>query len=65
VKITKQKLPCGCPKNWKCDCKEVTCSNPDCGKKFWQNGYSKLSDHILKHKPVCSFECGKALGQIK
>lgn len=35
-----------------------------CGKRFYQSDYSALCDAITKHKPACSYECNKALGQI-
>ena len=42
--------------------KMVACAN--CGKEFLQSNYSLLCDCIMKHKPVCSYECNKALGQV-
>lgn len=34
-----------------------------CGKEYKQSGYSALCDVIMRHKPACSYECNKALGQ--
>ncbi len=43
--------------------REIPCSN--CGKIFVQSPYSVLCNCIMKHKPACSYECNKALGQVK
>ena len=50
------------PRNENVD-REIPCSH--CGKIFVQSPYSALCGMILKHKPVCSYECNKALGQVK
>lgn len=42
---------------------EVPCAN--CGKIFIQSPHGLLCNFIMKHKPTCSYECNKALGQIK
>ncbi len=36
-----------------------------CGKEFMESGYSELARAIMQHKPVCSYECNKAIGQVK
>lgn len=36
-----------------------------CGKTFKQSQLGYLTDRIMKHKPACSYECNKALGQVK
>ena len=41
----------------------MKCSNPACGKLFEYSNFSVLCDSIKGAKPVCSFECGQALGQ--
>ena len=35
-----------------------------CGKEFEQTQLSILSNAIQRHKPACSDECNKALGQV-
>lgn len=51
------------PKNPSGD-KEEICAH--CGKKFDESAYGALTRYILgKHKPACSYECNKALGQAK
>ena len=39
------------------------CAN--CGKEIEISEFSALASFIMKHKPVCSYECNKALGQAK
>jgi len=58
MKERKDKKPKPPPAYW-----EETCAN--CGKKFQQSQLCYLTNVILKHKPVCSFECNVALGQGK
>lgn len=41
----------------------VTCAN--CQKPFEQTSLSGWFDIIMQHKPACSLECNKALGQVK
>jgi len=43
----------------------VICANPNCGKKIEDTEYSQLCRGIMKHKPVCSYACNKAIGQVK
>jgi len=49
-----------------CKCKDfrpkLTCGH--CGTIFEGSMFSLLSDEIQKHKPVCSYACNKALGQV-
>jgi hypothetical protein len=35
-----------------------------CKRLFEISQLGDISDAILKHKPACSFECNKALGQV-
>jgi len=41
----------------------VQCAN--CGKTFPQSKIEAWSDLILGYKPACSYECNKALGQVR
>jgi hypothetical protein len=41
----------------------VECAH--CGKQFQQSDLGAWSDIIMKHKPACSYECNKQLGQVK
>jgi hypothetical protein len=41
----------------------VTCAH--CGIRYIESVYSTLSRAIMQHKPACSYECNKALGQAK
>jgi hypothetical protein len=34
-----------------------------CGNEFPQTQLSLLSNAIMRHKPTCSYECNKVLGQ--
>lgn len=34
-----------------------------CKKEYKSSEYSRLCDAIMQHKPACSYECNKALGQ--
>ena len=43
--------------------KITKCAN--CGKSILLTDYARLSNAILKLKPICSYECNKALGQVK
>jgi hypothetical protein len=43
-------------------CKLIQCTN--CNKAFWQSGYEMLASRIMQRKPICSYECNKALGQV-
>lgn len=36
-----------------------------CGTQFEQNQLGLLSNAIMHHKPVCSYECNQKLGQVK
>lgn len=36
-----------------------------CGTRYEASDLERYSNLILKHKPACSFECNKALGQVK
>jgi hypothetical protein len=40
-----------------------TCAH--CGKKYYESDFSALSRAIMDKKPVCSYECNVALGQVK
>jgi hypothetical protein len=44
---------------------EKTCANSACGKKFMQSVYGQWCDIIMRTKPICSYECNKAIGQVK
>jgi hypothetical protein len=41
---------------------KVICAN--CKKPFESSDYADLCDAIMGHKPSCSYECNKALGQV-
>jgi hypothetical protein len=41
----------------------ITCAH--CGKQFEYTDYMLLCDNIMQHKPACSYDCNKALGQAK
>lgn len=45
------------------DGKMIACVN--CGKVTYHSAYAQLCHFIMKQKPVCSYECNKALGQVK
>jgi hypothetical protein len=36
-----------------------------CEAVFLDSDYAKMSRAIMKQKPYCSYECNKALGQVK
>lgn len=36
-----------------------------CGTIFMQTQLGALSDAIQQHKPVCGYDCNKALGQVR
>lgn len=42
---------------------DFPCTN--CGTIYLRSAYSALCDAIMDHKPVCSYECNKALGQVE
>lgn len=44
---------------------ERVCANPNCGKSFVCTELELLSNAILNRLPACSYECNKALGQVK
>lgn len=41
----------------------VTCAS--CGKEFETGDLGQWALIITKQKPACSYECNKALGQVK
>ena len=43
--------------------KYEVCAN--CGKQFENSDLDKWTQIIRKVKPACSYECNKALGQVK
>lgn len=53
--------PCDC--HTKCECVKEVCAN--CGIEFWLTSYALMCDFIMKHRHVCSYECNKALGQVR
>ena len=60
MKIEKEKYP---RKKRQIEIQISICAN--CKKEFEDSDFGKLSRLIMKQKPVCSFECNKALGQVK
>ena len=43
--------------------KKVKCAN--CGKEITLSDLDQWSLIIMRHEPACSYECNKALGQVK
>ncbi len=39
----------------------IICAN--CEKEFEESDYGLLCNQILNHKPACSYDCNKILGQ--
>jgi len=52
-------------KEIECKSHTITTSCAYCGTEFNETPYTQLSRFILEHKPACSYECNKALGQVK
>jgi hypothetical protein len=42
---------------------EIECAN--CHTMYEDSEYARWCRLIMKHKPACSYECNKALGQVK
>jgi len=42
---------------------EQTCAV--CGRTYMESPFGYLARGIMQHKPACSLECNKALGQVK